>query len=110
MQADDGDHPDVLAGRLGHHPASLLDEQERGLPRDRPRRRERCDLAQAVPGGDADVLEAIAFAPDLVRRPANGHYTWLDDVGAVELLAGTFEAELAHRNFKQFLGRLEQPA
>src|SRR4029077_12722349 len=97
-------------GRLGHDPAPLLDQQQRGLPRDRTRGRERGDLTEAVPGGDADVLEAVALAPHFVSRPAHGHDAWLDHVGAVELLDRTFEAQLAHRHLEQLLGALEYTA
>src|SRR5439155_531480 len=107
VEADDRDHAHVLTGGLGHHAASLLDEQERRLPRDRSRGGKRRDLAEAVPGGDADVLESVGLAPYLVGGPAHGHHARLDDIGAVQLSDRAFEAQLAHRHLEQLFGALE---
>ena len=97
-------------GRLRHHATSFLDEQQRGLPRNRARRGQRCDLAQAVTRGDAYVFQAVAFAPHLVRRPADGHDARLDDVGAVQLLDRALEAKLADRHLQHLFGALEDAA
>src|SRR5437868_7058425 len=90
--------------------AAAVAEQQRRLPGDRARGRERGDLAEAVAGRHAHVLEAVALAPNLVGRPAHGHHARLDHVGAIELFDGTFEAQLADRHLEDDLGTLVYPA
>jgi len=99
----------VLAGGLGHHPAALLDEQKCRLPRDRSGRGQRRNLAEAVPRGDADMLEPVGLAPYLVGGPAHGHHARLDDIGPVQLSDRAFEAQLAHRHLEQLFSALEDP-
>src|SRR6266849_3418402 len=111
VEADDRDHAaGLLVGGLGHDAAALLDQEQSRLPGNRARGSKRCDLAEAVAGGDAHVLEAVALAPHLVGRPAHRHHTWLDDLGAVQLLERAFEAEPAHGHLQDLFRPFENPA
>src|SRR4029077_18526727 len=91
-------------------PAALLDQDQRRFPRDRAGGCQRGDLTQRVPSRHRDVLESVALAPDFVRRPANGHDAWLDDVGAVELLHRALETQAPDRHLKDLLGAFEDLA
>ena len=110
IEPDDRDHPDMGSRGLGHDAPALLDEEQRGLPRDRTGGGQRRDLAQAVACGHAHVFQPVAFAPHLVRRPAHRHHAWLDHVGAVQLLDRSFEAQLADRHLEDLFGALEDAA
>src|SRR4029077_11716040 len=110
VEPHDRDHPDVLARGLRHHAAALLDEKQRGLPGDRAGGGERRDLTEAVPRGDAHVLQAVALAPHLVRRPAHGHHAGLDHVRSVQRLDRTLEAELPNWHLEDLLRALEHAA
>src|SRR5438477_11500907 len=97
----------MRARRRGHDAAALLDQQQCRLPRDRTRGRKRCDLAEAVTGRHADVLQAIALAPDLVGGPANGHAERLDHIGPGELLDRPLEAQLSDGHLEHLFRALE---
>jgi len=110
IETDDRDHAArVLVRGLGHDPTALLHQQQRRLPRDGARGCQRGDLAKAVARGHLHVLEAIALAPHLVRGPAHGHHARLDDLGAVQLLDRTLEAEPSNRHVEHHLSALECP-
>src|SRR5215472_14378711 len=59
---------------------------------------------------NADLLHAVALAPDLVGRPAHGHEAWLDVLGAVQVGGRPVEAEPAHRHLQDGLGAPEDAA
>ncbi len=111
VEAHDRDHAaGLFVGGLGHDAAALLDQEQSSLPRDGAGRRQRRDLAQAVAGSHAHVLEAVALAPYLVGSPAHSHHAGLDDLCAVELLERAFEAKPAHGHLQDLFRTLEHAA